>query len=172
LAAGLAVAMAASPARAQPTEDAVQAAYIPKFARYVEWPAAFRPAPREPFQLCVIGHDPFGPLLDRAASVEHIEGRSVVVRRLPSAGGSGACHLAFVRGASARETAQLLLAMRSQPVLTITDARAGAARGMIHFILVAGRVRFYVDEQAAAARGLTISSRLLALALAVRQRRT
>lgn len=171
MALALAIALVASPTRAQPTEDAVQAAFIPKFARYVEWPAAIRPAPREPFQLCVIGRDPFGPLLDRAAAGEQIEGRGVAVRRLPSAVGSSGCHLAFVRGANAQETGRLLLALRGQPVLTITDARAGSPRGMIHFTLAEGRVRFFVDEAAAAARGLAISSRLLALALAVRQRR-
>jgi len=162
----------ASPARAQPTENAVQAAFLPKFARYVEWPAAIRPAPREPFQLCVIGRDPFGPLLDRAAAGEQIEGRGVAIRRLPTVEGSNACHLAFVRGANPQETGRLLLALRGRPVLTITDARAGSPRGMIHFTLAEGRVRFFVDEQEAAARGLAISSRLLALALAVRQRRT
>ncbi len=163
---------AASPARAQPTEHAVQAAFIPKFARYVEWPATTRPAPREPFQLCVIGRDPFGGLLDRAAAGEQIDGRGVVVRRMADAQTANGCHLAFVRGATQQDTLRLLQLLRAQPVLTITDARAGAARGIIHFTLAEGRVRFFVDEQAAAGRGLAISSRLLALALAVRQRRS
>lgn len=168
----LAAAIAASPARAQPTEDAVQAAFIPKFARYVEWPAALRPAQREPFQLCVIGRDPFGPMLDRAAAGEQIDGRGVAVRRMTDAQAAAGCHLAYVRGANPQETTRLLVALRAHAVLTITDARAGNASGMIHFTLSAGRVRFFVDQQAAAARGLVISSRLLALALAVRQRRT
>ena len=59
----------------------------------------------------------------------------------------------------------------SQPILTITDARAGPQRGMIHFTIVAGRVRFFIDDAEAATRGLSISSRLLALAAGVRQRR-
>jgi hypothetical protein len=43
---------------------------------------------------------------------------------------------------------------------------------MVHFAIVRGRVRFFVDEAAAAARGLVISSRLLRLAIGVRQRRS
>ena len=43
---------------------------------------------------------------------------------------------------------------------------------MIHFTISGGRVRFFIDEAAAAQRGLVISSRLLALALGVRQRRS
>ena len=42
---------------------------------------------------------------------------------------------------------------------------------MIHFAIVAGRVRFFIDEAEAAGRGLSISSRLLALAVGVRERR-
>ena len=56
-------------------------------------------------------------------------------------------------------------------MLTVTDARAGPQRGMIHFTIVGGRVRFFIDEAAASDRGLSISSRLLALAAGVRQRR-
>ncbi|WP_165357337.1 YfiR family protein [Sphingosinicella sp. CPCC 101087] len=150
----------------------MKAAFIPKFARYVEWPAPVRPAERDPFELCVIGHDPYGSLLDRAAAREAIEGREIVVRRLRTAEGAASCHLAFVHGASPPETGRLLVALRGLPILTITDSRAGPVRGMIHFTTVGGRVRFFIDDAVAAERGLSISSRLLALALGVRQRRS
>lgn len=172
LAACLALLVAAAEAQAQPTEQAVKAAFIPKFARYVQWPAGLHPGPREPFQLCVVGHDPFGALLDRAAAGEQVEGRPVGVRRLPDPARLDGCHLAFVHGDDAGETRRMLLAMRNRPVLTITDARAGSARGMIHFTVAGGRVRFFIDQAEAEARGLSISSRLLALALGVRQRRS
>ena len=167
-----ALVLAATPARALPTDDAIKAAFIPKFARYVRWPGTSHPRPRQPFLLCAIGRDPFGTLLDQAAASEQIDGRPVTVRRLPSAEGAAGCHLAFVRGATPQDTARLLIALRGQPILTVTDSRAGAPRGIIHFTIAAGRVRFFIDEAEAAARGLTISSRLLALALGVRQRRS
>jgi len=170
-AATLGLLLAAEAARAQPTDDAVKAAFLPKFARYVVWPAAMQPAGHAPFQLCVIGSDPFGRMLDRAAAGESIDGRGVAVRRLASAAGAAGCHLAFVQGAAPGETGRLLLALREQPVLTVTDGRAGPQRGMIHFTIVGGRVRFFIDEASAAARGLSISSRLLALAAGVRARR-
>lgn len=168
----LAVAGAAGPAVAQPTEEAVKAAFIPKFARYVQWPAGARPAGREPYQLCVLGRDPFGPQLDRSAANESIDGRGVAVRRLASPNQAAGCHLAYVQGGDAQETARLLQALSGRPILTITDSRAGPARGIVHFTVAAGRVRFFIDQAAAAQRGLTISSRLLALALGVRQSRT
>lgn len=167
----LALLLGAQPARAQPTEDAVKAAFLPRFARYVVWPAGAVPAAGAPFQLCLIGRDPFGPALDHVAASELIDGHAVAVRRMTSADRAAGCHLAFVQGAAPTETARLLLALRTQPILTVTDARAGPQRGMIHFTIVGGRVRFFIDEAVAAERGLSISSRLLALAAGVRPRR-
>jgi hypothetical protein len=156
---------------AQPSEYAVKAAFLPRFARYVTWPAPASPPAGAPFQLCVVGHDPFGPLLDQAASSELIDGHNVAVRRIPSADRAAGCQLAFVQGTSPPDTTRLLLAMRSQAILTITDARAGPQRGMIHFSIIGGHVRFFIDDAEAAGRGLSISSRLLALAAGVRARR-
>jgi hypothetical protein len=150
----------------------VKAAFLPRFARYVSWPPGALPSPGAPFQLCLVGRDPFGRMLDQAAVGELIDGRGVVVRRVASPERAGGCHLAFVQGPLPRETARMLQMMRRQPVLTVTDARAGPERGMIHFTVVAGRVRFFIDEAAAAQSGLSISSRLLALAAGVRQRRS
>ena len=90
-----------------------------------------------------------------------------VVKHLPSAAGSGDCALAFIDGPQTGET---LAALGRQPILTVTDARSSSARGVIHFAIVGGRVRFFIDNAQAQARGLTISSRLLALAIGVNQR--
>ena len=161
--------VAAAPASTQASEQAVKAAFIPKFARYIELPPSAQPPAGQPYYLCIIGRDPFGPLIDRAAASEVIDGHPVAVRRFAGTG-SGAvegCHLAFVAGASDAATAQMAASLR-HPVLTITDARIGRARGMVHFAVVEGRVRFSIDQRAASARGVTISSRLLALAVEVR----
>jgi hypothetical protein len=63
----------------------------------------------------------------------------------------------------------MLAAIGRQPVLTITDAVNAPKRGVIHFVLVDGRVRFFIDQGAAQRRGLNISSRLLTLAIGVTQ---
>jgi hypothetical protein len=167
----LALLLGTAPAAAQPSENAVKAAFIPRFARYVSWPAPASPGAGAPFQICVVGRDPFGPLLDQAAGSELIDGHNVIVRRMASPDRAAGCQLAFVEGASPQDTNRMLLALRSQAVLTITDARAGPQRGMIHFTIVGGRVRFFIDDAEAAGRGLSISSRLLALAAGVRERR-
>lgn len=162
--------LAGGPATAQPTATAVKAAFLPRFARYVTWPPSARPDGNQPFVLCLIGGDPFGGALDEAARNQSVDGRRIMVRRLGSAAGAGGCHVAFVDGGGGQPTGQMLVALGRRPILTVTDARTGSHRGIIHFSVVGGRVRFFIDEAEASERGLAISSRLLALAIGVNQR--
>ena len=162
--------LAAAPLHAQPSEKAVKAAFLPKFARYVAWPPGAEPGAGQPYQLCIIGRDPFGRMVDQAAAGEVIEGHPVTVRRLTAADGANGCHLAFVGGDSEERTQRMLAALARLPVLTITDDRLGKTRGMIHFLIAGGRVRFLIDDATADAHGINLSSRLLALAISVTQR--
>jgi hypothetical protein len=153
-----------------PSETSVKAAFLPRFARYVTWPPSVRPGPGAPVVLCIVGQDPFGSLIEQTARSQGVDGHPILVRRLANATVARGCHLAFVGVSSQQPTGQMLAALGGEPILTITDARSGAQRGIIHFALVSGRVRFFIDESAAAKRGLSISSRLLSLAVAVRTR--
>ena len=158
-----------SPAYAQASETAVKAAFLPRFARYVTWPAVAVPKDNDPFVLCVIGDDPFDGALDQAARSQSIDGKRIIIRRLGTAAGADGCQVAFVGGTPSQPVGQILAAIGRKPVLTVTDARDGGQRGLIHFSIVGGRVRFFIDQAGAQRRGLTISSRLLALAVGVRQ---
>lgn len=145
------------------TEAAVKATFMVKFTSYINWPnAALQPG--EPIRFCVIGADPFGEVLDNAAS--NSRGRQIVVRRVSSQQ-INTCHVAYL-GGPARDVTQALSATRGRPIVTITDARVSTAKGTIHFQVAAGKVRFDIDAAAAKRSGLTISSHLLGLARVVR----
>lgn len=171
---GLAVAASAlttsAAASTAVTETAVKAAFLPRFARYVTWPPPAAPAGGDPFVLCVIGEDPFGKEVDSAARTQAVDGRRIVVRRLGSADRAGNCQIAYIAGGRNQSVGQALAALRGRPILTVTDSRSGGPRGMIHFAVAGGRVRFFINEADAAKCGLSISSRLLALAISVNQR--
>ena len=158
----------AAPAAAQPSDLAVKAAFLPKFGSYVTWPSRRGGAP---LTLCVIGSDPFGRMIDAASAREQNAGRPVRLRRIEGPDGADGCHVAFVQGSAGRGTAAMLQGLSRKPVLTVTDERSGTSRGMIHFVVQEGRVRFHIDQAAAAEAGLAMNSRLLALALSVKGRR-
>jgi len=155
-----------SPAKAQSVEQSVKAAFVTKFSRYVEWPGSGRPA-GQAVEICIVGSDPFGRLIDQAARSDP---SAMVVRRLDKVEQARSCAVAFLAGTAQQPTAAMVTALRGSPVLTVTDARFGPAKGMIHFDVRGGKVGFHINDVLAAQSRLTISSRLLQLALSVRQR--
>lgn len=166
------VGQAATPVMAQTAagaslEYSVKANYLVRFAAFVEWPARAFANAQAPVVICVAGRDPFGATLDRAARGQIAYGRPLAVRRAASRDGVAGCHILYI-GYGAES---LITAAAGQPgMMMVTDAATAPARGTIHFVLSEARVRFHIDQQAAARSGLVISSRLLNLALTVRAR--
>ena len=153
------------------SEYAVKAAYLYKFAAFVEWPRSSFPEPDSPLNLCIIGFDPFGAYLDQAVAGQRIGERPIVAKRLARAHPDAGCHIAYVAGSRAESVAEGLVVLRGSPILTITDQAMGSARGAIHFVVKDHRVRFHIDDEAADQNRLSISSKLLRLALSVRPRK-
>ena len=165
----LLAALAMQAAVAEPTEYAIKAAYLYKFGAYVEWPGTAFTAPTTALTLCVVGDDPFGPTLDEAVNGQRVGGRPVVVRRLKALAHGAGCHIAYVGIAEPQRAQQTLELARGDNVLTVTDAKGGSVPGVIQFVIKDNRVRFDIDADAAAQSGLTVSSKLLSLALNVKK---
>lgn len=148
-----------------PSEAAVKAAFLVKFGAYVGWPPG-----AGPITLCTVGRDELGGMLDQAAVGQRVQGRPLQIRRMEAVTQASGCSIAFLTGSARQSVPAALAGLGSAPVLTVTDSRSSNVRGMIHFELAANRVRFHINDRAAAASGLSISSKLLSLAMSVRQR--
>lgn len=169
--AALAVALtAAAPLPAQApktTEYQVKAAYLANFPRFVQWPAGA--ARGESFDICVLGHDPFGGALDAAVAGETIERVPVAARRIARPEEAGDCRVLFISASEEKQWKEILTALKTSSVLTVSDMREFARRGgIVQFILDGSRVRFEVNLAATVSSGLKLSSELLKLAVAVR----
>ena len=149
---------------AQPIEYAVKASYLYKFAPFVQWPSTAFETPTAPLSICIAGSDPFGPALSEAVRGQRVSGHPIVVRHVETVRPGLACQILFVSGEGAGETLQ---AVAHEPVLTVTDHVRSGAGGMIQFVMMAGRVRFSIDQVAAQGSGIAISSKLLGLAVSV-----
>lgn len=154
----LAAAQYARAADRSTLEYAVKANFLYKFGDYVTWPEGALGDDSAPVNLCLVGPDPFGALLDDAVKGERIATHPVQVIRIPQADKN--CHIVFTRS-----DPDAVNAVKGRPVLTISEGNAGA---VITFVIRDNRVRFEIDQQAAAVNGLDISSRLLALAVLVK----
>jgi len=168
-AAGLAFAPGAASADDAALEYAVKANFLYKFGPFVDWPATAFAGPASPFNVCVVGDDPFGAALEEAVRGQTVAGHPAVVRRLAIVSGEPGCHVIYLGRSRIQSPADALKALRGAPILTVTDERQGFSGGVVHFVLKDGRVRFGLDMDTARTNGLTISSKLQGLAVVLRK---
>lgn len=143
-------------------EYQVKASYIYNFIQFIEWPADVF---NGQFKICVLGADRFAAVLD-ALQGESVAGRTIRVARFdqPHAAAAAHCHVVFI-GRSA-DSAEALQVLPSKGVLTVGEVPGFTAQGgVINLVERHGNIRFQVSVPAAQRAGLTISSRLLQLAL-------
>lgn len=148
-------------------EYAVKAAYLAKFAPFIEWPESAFNGPSAPLTLCILGPDPFGADLDKAMSGQKDGEHPLAVRRLPAPDPAAGCQLLFSKDDALAE--QALAEMKTRPMVTVTDSGMHV-HGVISFLVIDNHVRFDIDDAAADDVGITISSKLLGLAHAVHQK--
>ena len=152
----------------RPLEYEVKAAYLFSFGRFVEWPPSAHPNADSRFQVCVLGGDPFGNLLDQTAAGAAVKNLPVAARRIARVEDGAACHVVFITDSDEARLARTLTTLRGSSALTVSDSPRFAERGgMIEFVVEASRVGFIVNLAAAEDAGLELSSDLLRVAVRV-----
>ena len=160
----------ARPQTAKPTEYEVKAAYLSNFGRFVEWPGSEQQATPGPFNVCVIGVDPFGGALEKALKDETIGGASVLPRRLDKVQDAAGCRILFISTSEDSRLKGILAGLNNAGILTVGESPDFSRRGgMIQFVLEGNKVRFEVNLAAVQRARLSLSSELTKLAVAVRR---
>ena len=149
-------------------EYAVKATYLYKLAPFVNWPPQTFTAANVPFRICVVGEDPFDDYLEKAVAGHSFGTHPFEVRRMQTLAPDAQCQIVFVSHLPTQNIGDVMASVDGKPVLTVTDSTApGGSGSIMQFVIENGRVRFDIDTGAAARNHLTISSKLLNLALAV-----
>lgn len=165
LVAGLCYLSITSPSRCEEisVEAKVKAACLYNFAKFIEWPPSAFSGPTDSFRLCIAGSDPFGTLLD-ALQLKEVQGRRITLARYSpkEAVKMRSCHILYLSALELLEEKEILKALSSIPVLTVSDAPLGA---VIRFFLEQEKVRFEIYLQRSRELDIKISSQLLKLAV-------
>lgn len=160
---------AAAQAPLQAGEYEVKAAFLYKFASYVEWPPQVFGEARSPFVIGVAGADLLADALARIVAERTIDGRPVEVRKLHRGDSVNGLQILFVGRDGGERLSDFLASARGRPVLTVSESEdIFAAGSVINFVVVDDKVRFDVALRAAELANLKLSSRLLSVARKVR----
>lgn len=165
--------LTAVPARADDSSEdlgnRVKAAFIFRFANYVEWPANMFPAADTPIRIAVMGADPVAAELASMVVGRTVQDRPLVIRRIATNESIVGFHVVFFGAADALGLRRAVEAAQAQSTLVVTDfADALELGSMINFTLAERRLKFEIALDRAEKSGLKLSSRLLAVALRVR----
>jgi hypothetical protein len=150
---------------AQPVrlESQVKAAYLVKFAGFVDWPPAVFARADSPLVIGVAGNDELAFQLEQMVAKRNVGGHALAVRRVRRGDSPQGLHMLYVGSAERAHAAELLAAVRGLPLLTVSDT-VDMPAGMIRFLIVDERLRFEVALREVTPSGLKISARMLAAA--------
>ena len=152
-----------------PLEYRVKAAFMFKFASFVNWPASRFATPDSPVELCVLGSEGFSEVLEDTVSGKTAAARPLHVRRIEQVRELSDCHVAYVLADSTAQSERLLAQLAGRSILTVYEAPATISAGVVRFYLEDRRVRFEINAAAAEREKLQVSSKLLAVARVVDQ---
>lgn len=145
-----------------PTEYQVKAVFIYNFSHFIEWPARAFGTPDDPFDICILGNDPFGTHLDEAVKGEQLDQHPLSVRRLHDVTDVNTCRILYLGRSTAAEIHQILAILDHRPILTVSEQESSAEHDvMIQFTTENNHIRLRINVDSARAAGLTISSKLL-----------
>jgi hypothetical protein len=146
-------------------ERTVKAAFLYKFAGYVQWPAAPDAAAGDPLSIGVLGAADLARELAVVTSGRTVADRPITVRRLAPGDSLDDLHVLFVGRDEGDRLGDSLEAARGRPILIVTESEGALDDGsMINFAVDRQRVRFDVALSSAERSGLRLNSRLLAVA--------
>jgi len=154
-------------AKADSREAEVKAAYVFKLASFVRWPPTAYDSAVAPTTLCVAGRSDVLAALGRIAKGQRAENRPLAVVGLPPGSSTAAGCQALYLGEGGKAAGRMLQALARAPVLTISDRTAGSEGGVIELVDHGDTVRLVIHRGEAVRHGLTLSSKLLAVAEAV-----
>lgn len=146
--------------------DEVEAAFLYRFAGYVEWPPEALAAPD--FTIAVLGDDAIVRELQRILPQHQLKNRNAQVRRIARIQDLGDAQMLFIGPQYNDELKSVIARAASRPVLVVTASDHGLEGGScVNFLVIDRRVRFEVSTTAAEHEGLKVSAELLSVAVRV-----
>jgi len=156
-------------------EYQVKAAFLYNFVKFVQWPGAQALDHTHAANICVMGTDPFGSILDifKQASSSQL---ALNVKRGITDADIPTCHILFIARSEEDRVGQILAIARNNPVLTVSEMKGFADKGGIVEMVKTeeniglfskDKINLRINVKVATAEGLHIDAQLLEIAAEV-----
>jgi hypothetical protein len=141
----------------------LKAAFIERFARFIEWPAdTWSQDKNGIFEIAIIGDNPFGKKLDKIYARQKIKDKTVKIKYIKTVEEIGNCNILFICPNMSNKIPQILEKISKKSILTIGQTKGYCEKGVhINFYIAASKIKFQINEKAVKSANLKISHLLL-----------
>lgn len=160
------------PANDANLEYKIKAGYLYNFTKFITWPELTSPT----FNLCIVGGDPFGPIIDPIEKKTAFA-RSIKIIRLPEneylsiSGTKFDCHILYLGETGNPKTVlEKALRFKKPATLIVGEEEELIPDGeMINFVNRDGKIKLQINLQSVKHSELKISAKLLEIAEVVKE---
>jgi hypothetical protein len=147
-------------------EYKIKAGYLYNFTKFISWPEN----ESETFNLCIIGKDPFGSIIDPIEK-RSVKNKPIRLYRFQSMTEAKHCHLVYF-GDSDQQWGNidfslsdiLTVSSLENTLMTGETKKYIQAGGMFSFFLKKGKVKLHINLQALKKSNLEVSAKLMEIA--------
>ena len=147
-------------------EYKIKAGYLYNFTKFISWPEN----ESETFNLCIIGKDPFGSIIDPIEK-RTVKNKPIRLYRFQSIAEAKYCHIIYF-GGSNQHLRKIDLALSGiltigsiENSLTVGETKKfSQAGGMFAFFLKEGKVKLLINQHALKKSNLEVSAKLMEIA--------
>ena len=144
-----------------------KAVFVYNFMTYVYWPESEQ---FDVVKIGILGDSPLEKPLREIAEKKSTEERKLRVDVGEDIEDLGLCHVLFISSEQIGKLEEIQKRLGDRSVLTVADMPGLATRGVaINFVLVKGKLKFEINQQALKRAGLQASAQLLKLAILVEE---
>lgn len=149
-------------AQAQVSEYEYKAAFIERFTRFIEWPNEIG---THTFKIVILGQNPFNNSLVELFDGVKIKNKNVELIYTDDIKDLSKVDLVFISKSEKRRIDEIILALRTKPILIISDSKGFCKTGVhINMYVDDNYVRYEINQIAIEKSGLKVSSMLLSTA--------
>ena len=141
-------------------ERDLQAVFLGRFAKFIEWPQN----DRDIFIITLIDENPFGDLLNKLYAKKMIHGKKVKIKYVTKIEDIGESDILFITLENSEEVNSVIKYAQQHSILTISEKRGFAQRGgIIQLTFVMQKPYLVINYASSIKSNIKISSSLLAI---------
>ncbi len=149
------------------SEYKLKAAYLYQFTKFTQWPESKFEDANTPIKICVLGHNPFGSLLDNFSN-RSSQQRSISIKLIKNLKALPDCHIVYIDKSEKKRLQNILKKIKNMPVLSVSDITGFAQKGgIIGFIPKHKKLGIEVNIKASKIAKTKLSSKLIEISSVV-----